>query len=224
MSPGLTQKAHQQLIGYLGLLLPFLIYGLAGIRPTDGLEPWQLLPSVSAYYHTGAVGMFVGVLFALALFLVTYRGYKDDLADRRIGKVAGLAAIGVALFPTTAPDGVMPPTWWSETTTVIHYVSAVGLFICFIVFAVWLFRKSSIPARADRPPDKRRRDDICLACGIVMILAVLWAASSMLTGVDIFWPETVAIIAFAVSWLVKGEAPKTAMDAMQQLSQKVFAK
>ena len=39
-----------------------------------------------------------------------------------------------------------------------------------------------------------------------MIHGMLWAASSHFTNAPIFWPETIAIEAFAVSWLVKGKA------------------
>ncbi len=222
-SRDLKHKAHQQLIGYLGLLLPLLVWLFAGIRKTDGLpERWTLLQSVSAYYYTGASAIFAGILFALALFLLTYRGYAGDVADLRVGKISGVAAICVALFPTTAPGAVPPLTWWSPATRLIHYVSAATLFICFILFAVWLFRRSDIPRRAARPDDKRRRDDICLACGIVMIVAVLWAASSYFTDADIFWPETVAIIAFAISWLVKGEARKTAVAGAKAFAARAF--
>jgi len=99
----------------------------------------------------------------------------------------------------------------------VHYGSAVVLFLSFILFSIWLFRKSSIPRRADRPRDKRRRDDICLACGIVMILAVVGAGWCASRKAPIFWPEAIAIEAFALSWLVKGEARRTAMDALRRM-------
>ncbi|MGH7490303.1 MAG: hypothetical protein ACREMY_32550, partial [bacterium] len=216
----LSQDQHRRLIGALGFLLPELIYFLAGLRPTDGLPPWQRLNSVSAYYYTGAVGVFVGVLFALSLFLLTYPGYEGVKADRLVGKLSGLAALGVALFPTTAPQGLSEPTWWTPTMRTIHYASAVTLFLGFIAFSIWLFRKSSIPKRSDRPPEKRRRDDICLACGVVMIASVLWAFSSMKTNAPIFWPEAIAIMAFAISWLVKGEAHKPVVEAIRRLRAK----
>ncbi len=217
-SRDLSQQAHRRLIGVLGFFLPALLYVVAGVRPTDGLTHGVLLPSVSAYYYTGAVGIFVGVLFALSLFLLTYPGYEGVLADRLAGWVGGTAALGVALFPTTAPAGLSAPSWWHPWVRTVHYVSAVVLFVSFILFAVWLFRKSNIPLRRDRPPDKRWRDDICLACGIAMIAAVLWAGSSMITGRPIFWPETIAIVAFAVSWLVKGEAYQPVLRAVRRIT------
>lgn len=217
----LSQTAHRRIIGWLGLALPVLLYLGAGVRPTEGLPSWSALNSVSAYYYTGAVGVFAGVLVALSLFLFTYTGYKDVIADRLVGTLGGTAALGVALFPTSAPRDLSEPTWWSETIGVVHYVSAVVLFMAFILFSVWLFRKSNIPKRSDRPLDKRRRDDACLACGIVMIVCVAWAAVNSLNDVSILVPEAIAIAAFAISWLVKGEAYQPVIDATKRLIAKV---
>jgi len=214
----LSQQAHRRLVGVLGLLLPVLLYLVAGIRPTVGLPPWRLLTSVSAYYYTGAVGIFVGVLFALSLFLFTYQGYKGVLADRVVGWLGGAAALGVALFPTAAPPGLSEPSWWTHGVRVVHYVSAVLLFIAFILFAVWLFRKSNVANPRHRPLDKRMRNAACLLCGIIMIACVLWAASSMITDTPIFWPEAMAIVAFAVSWLVKGEAYQPVLAVIRRVS------
>ncbi len=224
MSPtaeSLSQQAHRRLIGILGLLLPLLLFIFAGLRHTVGLPAWTPLNSISAYYYTGAVAIFVGVLFALALFLLTYPGYKGVIADRLLGLVGGTAAILVTLFPTSAPDGLSAPTWWSPYMRTVHYLSAVVLFVVFILFAIWLFRKSNIPRRGDRPLEKRRRDDICLASGIIMIASVLWAASSMFTHAPIFIPESIAIIAFAVSWLTKGEVHKPVMQMVHNLQQRM---
>jgi heme/copper-type cytochrome/quinol oxidase subunit 2 len=220
-SKDLSQRAHRRLIGFLGILLPVLLYGVAELRPTEGLDRWRLLPSVSAYYYTGAVGIFVGVLFALSLFLLTYRGYEGEVADRVIGSLGGFAALGVALFPTAAPTGAREPSWWSTPLRTVHYVSAVVLFLAFIVFAMWLFRKSSLPRKEDRGFEKRWRNTVYLICGISMILSVLWAASSLITHADIFWPETIAIIAFAVSWLVKGEADLPVRRAIRRLAPRI---
>jgi hypothetical protein len=212
----LSLQTHRRIIGTLGLILPVFVYLMAGGRPTAGLPRWELLGSVSAYYYTGAVGVFVGVLFALSLFLFSYRGYKGVCADRVVGTVGGASALFVALFPTGAPSGLTAPSWWTEATRVVHYVAAVTLFAAFILFSVWLFRRSDTPLRRDRPPDKRFRDDVCLTCGLVMIGCVLWAGSSLFTGAAIFVPEALAIVAFAVSWLVKGEAHEPVIRATKR--------
>jgi hypothetical protein len=203
----LSLQAHRRIIGTLGLLLPALVYLLAGVRPTPGLQPWKLLTSVSAYYYTGAVGVFVGVLFALSLFLFTYKGYKEVWADRIVGKVGGLAAIVVALFPTGAPTDRLALPWWSEATGVVHYIAAIVLFGAFISFSLWLFRRSEKDDPRDQPPEKRVRNAVFFVCGLVMVLAVGWAAFAKKQGGAIFLPESIAIGAFAFSWLVKGELP-----------------
>jgi hypothetical protein len=213
----MSYQAHRMVIGVIGLLLPGLLILFAGVLPTEGLTDWELLDSVSAYYYTGAMGIFVGMLFALSLFLFTYRGYVGVVADRFVGRVGGLAALLVAFCPTKAPGSLKEPIWWSRTTSIIHYTAAVVLFGSFILFSIWLFRKSNIPIRRDRPPEKRYRDNVCLACGLIMIVCVLVAAVSSWQGRSIFWPEAIAILAFSISWLAKAEAHKLVLGATKRL-------
>ena len=222
----LSQVVHRRLIGFLGLSLPFLLYVVAGLRPTEGLpHNWALLTSVSAYYYTGAVGIFVGVLFALSLFLFTYPGYERVIADRLVGWLGGAGALGVALFPTAAPDGLSEPLWWNPWLRVVHYVSAGLLFFAFILFAIWLFRKSSVPKKENRPSEKQRRDTVCFACGITMIGGVAWTASSFFThATSIFWPEAITIVAFGFSWLVKGRAYRPLLRVIRRPSANAASK
>lgn len=212
----LSYQHHRRLIGYLGIALPVVIVLIAGIRPTTSLPGWETLDSVSAYYYTGAVAAFIGTLGALALFLYTYRGYSDSPADRVAGKLGGLFAAGVALFPTAAPGQVAVASWWNTIIGTIHYVSATLLFLVFIVFSLWLFRKTNVPAGEPLPPGKLWRNRVYLACGLVMVASVLWAGSSYFTGAPIFWPEAIALWAFAVSWLVKGDAHRPVVDRVRR--------
>lgn len=212
----LSYQRHRQLIGYLGIALPVLIILIAGLRPTSSLPGRETLDSVSAYYYTGAVAAFVGTLGALAVFLFAYRGYSDSRADRVAGKLGGLFAVGVALFPTAAPGQVAEPSWWNTATGTIHYVSATLLFLVFIVFSLWLFRKTNVPAGEPLPPGKRWRNSVYFWCGLVMVACVLWAGSSYFTGAPIFWPEAIALWAFAVSWLVKGDAHRSVVDGVRR--------
>lgn len=196
---------HRRLIGFLGLFLPIAVYPLAGLLPTRGLDdPWARLDSISAYYYTGAGVVFVGVLCTLSLFLWIYEGYKESVWDRRLGRIAGAAALGVAVLPCTPPAGVPSPLWWRPMVANAHYASAAVLFTSFILFATWLFRKSNAGPRAARPADKRWRDDICLTCGLIMIAAMAWALVAGVANRPIFVQEAVAIGGFAIAWLVKG--------------------
>jgi len=205
----LSHTYHRQLIGYLGLLLPVLLVALAVIRPTEGVPSSpSAIGSVSAYYYTGGIAVFVGVLFALSLFLLSYRGYSDSAADRVLGFLGCVCAICVALFPTFPPEGAVPPSWWSEVAGTIHYVAAVSLFLIFILFALWLFRKSKDAAR----------NRVYLACGVVMIAAIAWAGFNGATDRPIFWQEAIALWAFAVSWLTKGKAHHALANAVRRVA------
>jgi succinate dehydrogenase/fumarate reductase cytochrome b subunit len=183
----------------------------------DGVEQWKRLESISAYYYTGAVAAFVGMLVALALFLFTYRGYRNKYywADRAASIVAATAALGVAFFPTAAPAGVPPLSWWSPATGVLHYACAVTLFSMFAVFALWLFRLTA--PGGEISTDKRRRNAVYLACGLVIVASIVWAFVAGRSGSSIFWPESLALFAFSVSWLTKGYALTSITGAVRSL-------
>ena len=198
---------NRQLIGYLGAALPPLVWLIAACRSSGSTTPWALLPSISDYYYTGAVAAFVGLLVALALVLLTYGGYinQDGNKDLWAARIAGVAAILVASFPTRPGEGVAAPGWWEPITGTIHIASAVVLFTAFAYFALVLFRKGTGP----RDADKRTRNTIYLACGITIILALGCTVWLHFTHHPIFWPEAVMLWAFATSWLVKGRADVT---------------
>jgi Na+/H+ antiporter NhaD/arsenite permease-like protein len=204
----LSGHRHRQVIGYLGLALPVLLVQVERLRPNAPTDYW-VGDSISAYYWTGGVSLFAGMLAALSLFLLTYRGYANAYQkyDRAAAVVAGAAAALVALFPTTPPDGVRPP-WWEPWIAVLHASAAVTLFSMFAVFSLWLFRKTE-PAgdrTTDEETEKRLRNHIFLACGIGIVVSMAWALVAGRADRSIFWPESAALWFFAWSWLTKGRA------------------
>ena len=201
----LSGYRHRQVIGYLGLALPILLVQLERLRPNAPSDRWQGT-SISAYYWTGAVSLFVGLLAALSLFLLTYRGYANKWYryDRTAAIVAGVAAAVVALFPTTPPEGLAPLPWFHAWISVTHAVAAIVLFSTFAEFSLWLFRKTE--PDGEKTADKKQRDTIHLVCGIGIVASMLWAFVAGRAGASIFWPESFALIFFAWSWLVKGRA------------------
>lgn len=209
-----SDNAHRQLIGYIGLALPLILWVIAGWRPTGLSARWRPMDSISAYYYSGAVAAFVGLLVALALFLITYRGFdnKYGWVDRLAARIAGCAALLVAFFPTSAPDGFPKLPWWTPSNRAVHYIAAIVLFSMFALFCLWLFR---LTASDPPPPDKRRRNGIYVVCGIVILISMTWAGVAGWKERPIFWPESLALIAFAVSWLVKGRAPRTIANAVR---------
>jgi hypothetical protein len=86
----------------------------------------------------------------------------------------------------------------------LHYVCGVVLFAMFAVFALWLFRIT--PSGEQAPSDKKWRNRAYLACGLAIVANLIWAGVAGLNGESIFLPESLALVAFSVSWLVKGYA------------------
>ena len=211
----LSDRAHRQLIGYIGLVLPVLLIVIANWR--DGLEQWKKLPSISAYYYTGAVTVFVGMLVALALFLFTYRGYanKYHRYDRAAAVIAASAALGEAFFPTKVPEGFVALTWWAPWNGVVHLISATVLLLMFALFALWLFRVT--PDGQAVAPDRKWRNRVYLICGVAILACLAWAGWAGKHGWPIFWPESFALVAFSISWLVKGDAHQTIAQVTQSV-------
>ncbi|NBC16989.1 MAG: DUF998 domain-containing protein, partial [Bacteroidetes bacterium] len=164
--------------------------------------------SISRYYHTGMGDVFVGTLCAIAVFLLSYKGY--DARDDRAGDVACLCAVGTALFPTT-PLGEV-----TQAQTIVggfHFAFAALFFLTLAYFSLVLFTKTD-PTRVPTPR-KLQRNRVYRVCGGLILLAlVLIALYKNVPGAEralgglqpVFWLEAVAVVAFGLSWLTKGEA------------------
>jgi uncharacterized protein YndB with AHSA1/START domain len=192
----------RQAIGAVGLALPFaLALGKVSLQGS-GLED-----SVSGYYYTVMRDVFVGSLCAIGVFLLSYRGYdrRDDIASN----VACISALGVALFPT-ASGPAAPPR--EVLISHVHHGFAACLFLTLAYFSLVLFTQTDDP----RGPQgrKRKRNAVYTACGwtILASMALIVVAfrlppqSPVLTLDPVFWLESIAIMAFGLSWMTKGEA------------------
>lgn len=221
----LSNRVERIIIGTVGLLLPFLLYLIAAWRPQNPATRWQLLPSISAYYYSGAVVVFVGLLATLAVFLFAYQGYENHwrLWDLVAARTAATASVVVAFFPTGRPEGYISPPWWAPWMEHTHAVGAAVLFGSFAFFALFLFRRTDPNDPAEQPPprEKRWRNTVYFACGVAIVIAIAWTALIGLLNKlyvagrcdrPIFWPECMALVFFAISWLVKGHVDKIVMS------------
>jgi hypothetical protein len=192
-------------VGALGMGLPLILY--AGGKLIFG---FGVRGSLSAYYHTDMRDVLVGILFALGVFLFSYKGY--DRADDMAGYLACFFAIGTAVFPTLPTEGAV--TAIDERNSTIHFIFAASFLLTLTYFALFLFTKSN-KMPSEMSPLKRIRNTVYQACGGIMLLSMLLLAAYFLlrggegpflgTSVPTFWLETLAIVAFGVSWFVKSE-------------------
>jgi len=214
-------KMNQQLIsymllrrciGFLGISLPSIL--VAGAFFYGNCEAIQ--SSISDYYHTQMRNILVGVLCAISLFMFTYTG--NDYRDRIAGNLASIFALGIAFFPTyvdlesgSCATNCIDYEPWIST---MHFTFAALFFIVLIYISLVLFTQSNFE-KHERPEQKRKRDALFRISGYVMIacivLIALYAAFlkkkfPMLKRFDpIFWLETIALFAFGISWLTKGQ-------------------
>lgn len=195
-------------IGYLGILMPIIVrlgaYLFEGIPSND---------SISAYYYTGMRDVFVGTLFANGVFLFCYRG--PDTQDNVLTNIAGLSAVAIGLFPMDPAynkiilerfPAINDPGCYQNHGVLGYHIYVVATFFAILSYlAIFRFTKSNQPQITKQ---KKSRNKVYIVCGIVMLISLGAIVLIKATGKtsSIFWPETVAIVAFGIAWLTKGQA------------------
>jgi hypothetical protein len=184
-------------IGLLGLALPIVLVFLEPIL-FDG-QPFPR-GSLSAYYYSGVRELFVGVLWAIGVFLITYK-FPEHSRESRLSSLAGVAVLFVAVFPTQRPGEAVRSTPLQELfgesfVKTVHFVSA-GVFIGALAVISYYFGRYG-----------RTRQRLHYGCAIVIALALGLAAFAGITGgpdKGLLYAEVAAVLAFAASWLGKVE-------------------
>lgn len=198
-------------VGILGMVLPFVL--LIGYFLFE--KGCKFPPSISHFYYTDMGNLFVGILCAVALFLFTYNGY--DKRDMIASKLGGTFALIVAMFPTNfgkyTLDECSRITQQSNAfSNAMHYGGAVLLFSTFAYFSLVLFVKSS--QEGNIHGQKLIRNYIYKTCGWVIVVCIV--AIALIGIIDSWYQalkhlkptyvlETIALLAFGYSWLIKGE-------------------
>lgn len=206
--------AHSVVMSYLGIrrslgLLAFLlpiILGPFGFF-VMGIE---IQDNMSSYYHTPLRDIFVGIMCAMGIFLFCYHGY--DVFENWTGNLACASAIGVALCPL---DPNSDPLHQSSLLGYLHTLSGGVFFSTLAIYSLVHFPRGHFGLRLKSRDEQR--DGIYFASGLTIV------GSMFLMGVHLFllpefakallnrwhflfWMEWIAVWAFAVAWLVKGQA------------------
>lgn len=204
----ISYRTLRALIGILGMALPVMCL-LWSLAANGGV----VLDSVSSYYYSNFRDVFVGILVAFSVFLVSYRGYT--VLDSLVTTVIGVCGLGTALFPcenadVTSPVGVFMLD--DAVSNVVHLVCAALFFVLLAFNALFLFTRSN--SAIERHTAKWYRNlvyricgSLILICMAAMIPALLWKGTSF-PGSDyaVLILETIMLFAFGISWLVKGGA------------------
>lgn len=221
-------------VGIAGAALPFVL--VIGWRLLHG--EWNLLGSLSAYYHTGVRDAFVSILVVVGALLIAYKVASAG-ADNPLGTFAGLAAIGVAFIPTKIDTDKQP---YASNTAVqewlnpdlarwIHYICA-STFIVLLGFICLLFARledekqhTGLSSASQWQPSEKW-SKFHRRMGYLIFAIVALVLLSQLTGIlddySILVGEALATWAFAASWLAKGIDPKVLRaDAPDQGQQQV---
>lgn len=197
----------RKMIGVIGLLMPIIV--------RVGAYYFEKIPSntsISAYYYTSMRDVFVGSLAAIGVFLFCYRG--PDKQDNFWTNVAGACAVFIGLLPTEPeyhplilakfPQLLTDACYRNHGPLGLHIYVVGAFFLIISYLTIFRFTKPSQPITD--PVRKSARNKVYIACGIVMVICIVAVVLIKLNDftASIFWPETIAIFAFAVAWLTKG--------------------
>jgi len=197
----------RRLIGILGVSLPIIVV-LGGFLQ----QGYAVQESISSYYYTNMRDIYSGLLCCVALFLLSYKGYK--IIDDIVSTLSGVFALGMLLFPTSPDSGSIGNVGVfliNEHISRYIHLTCGALFCVSLAFnSIFIFTKHNPGTFFSK--QKKQRNFIYRSCGIVMILAlaciILYIAFLRNTVITKTQPilicESVALIAFGVSWLVKG--------------------
>lgn len=218
----LSYRYLRQTIGWLGILLPLIVYVDARfVGDCDCLQD-----SISHYYFTVANSWFVGIFWGLGLVLIFYPNYEEkDVNNKKnydgvLTFIAGICALVVSVFPTSSKSHDscgMFDLVDSDLRVGVHYASA-GIMLCiFVYMSICVFTKSSKTKAELKLPEnrwKKRRNNIFIICGwltfasiaLIGICAILEnkAPSFPLPIKYTYWLEVAALLPFGFAWIIKG--------------------
>ena len=216
----------RSLLGALGFSLPFVLM-IAAIMTEDSLRM-----SISSFYYSPSPviqGFFVGILCAMGVFLISYKGYepKEDelISDDHVAWATGIGAIGIGLVPISeecVSCGCGLCT--GALSNLIHYGSVLLFFGATVFMLFYKFTRTDekgpqLKQRSEHELLRKRvRNRIYRICAWVIAACILaliaqFFAQRLLDGERdfiskysvVFWIESIAVWAFGVAWIVKGK-------------------
>jgi len=209
---------YRTAIGVLGVALPpaLLLWAMG-----HGVQS-----SLSAYYYTPGRDWFVGTLWVIGVFLIFYQyqprhpelatsshaAIRSGRADAYLGKCAGLAAVLVALLPTTPPAGLTQP----PIIGFAHGAAALVTFGSLSLFPLLLFSQSS--EKAARYKGCGWAMLACLALIGAFALAPETVRRALAPWRPVLFLEWLLVWVFGYTWFEKGRESVTPRPAAPTVS------
>jgi hypothetical protein len=175
-------------IGWLGMLLPWIVVILVGYFPYSISETW----------YTNACTVFMIILGSASFLLISYKGYEriDDV----LLTCSGIAGLGICLFPCAVSNvqGKVGTFLIDiHLSNIIHTGFAV-VFFCLLAYnSIFLFTKGT----GEFTEKKKIRNIIFRVCGVGMLASFLILLIPIARKVWV--TETVALFFFGISFLTK---------------------
>lgn len=179
------------LIGWLGMLLPWIVVLLIGYFP----------PSISATWYTNACTVFMIILGSASFLLISYKGYEK--IDDVLLTFSGIAGMGICLFPcaTSSVSGKVGTFMIdSQISDKIHLICALVFFALLSFNSLFLFTKSS----GEMTKKKKARNIIYRVCGVGMIASFLILLFPYFR-IQMWLTEAIALFFFGISFLTKAD-------------------
>ena len=205
--PGRTSHLERSfIVQRRGMALLAAAFPTAFLASSFVLGRTEFQTSISAYYWTldPERNFFVGVLCAVGVFLLLYKGY--NWLEDRVLDLAGICAAGVAFFPMDRAGDC------AASGVSAHGVFAVTFFVCIFFICIFMSENS-----LKEIPDPRRQEAFRRAyrlCSGIMIASVVIALvarfllpekylQTLCENSAIFWFEAVGVWAFSAFWYIK---------------------
>ena len=179
------------MLGWLGMLLPWIVVLLIGYFPD----------SISATWYTNACTVFMIILGSASMLLISYKGY--DLIDDIVLTCSGIAGLGICLFPcaVSGVDGKIGTFMIDvSTSNTLHGIFAFIFFVLLSYNSIFLFTKSN----GEMTKKKKIRNIIYRVCGVGMV-ASLGILLLPYFPYKVWIAEALALFFFGISFLTKAD-------------------
>lgn len=195
-NPALSYRNMRAIIGYVGLTLPLVLF-------VSGVVDGHIESSISAYYYTKVGNVFTGALCVIGVFLLAYRLTAMAL-DNVATTLAGVAALGVAFFHAAPTNATLSQLRLAD----VHLTCAAVLFILLGAISLLIF--PSDMSEDEKLKDKWRASTyrglgVTIWLSVILMPILNAVARSFYNDSHLFFVlETICVVAFAVSFILKG--------------------